>query len=112
MKVINTVARAFPRIQFIFTSHSPLVASSLEWMNIILLKLNSRTNRTTVKQLRESIHGLDADQVLISEFFGLSTTRARDKAKKLDVLTAKSRLGDEEAAKQVIAELASGSEDI
>ena len=74
MKVISTVARAFPRMQFIFTSHSPLVAGSLEWMNIITLKLNSRSNSTHATRLEESIHGLDADQVLISEFFGLKTT--------------------------------------
>jgi AAA domain, putative AbiEii toxin, Type IV TA system/AAA domain len=110
-KVIGTVARTLPRMQFIFTSHSPLVASSLEWMNIYTLKLNTKANRATAKRLKQSIHGLDADQVLISEFFGLSTTRAREKVTKLDALTAKARLGDEEAAKQVIAELASGSED-
>jgi hypothetical protein len=38
MKVIGTVARALPRIQFVFTSHSPLIAGSLEWMNIIALR--------------------------------------------------------------------------
>jgi hypothetical protein len=112
MKAISTVARALPRMQFIFTSHSPLVASSLEWMNIILLKVNAKANRTTANRLRERIHGLDADQVLISEFFGLSTTRAKDKATKLDELTVKARHGDEEAAKQLIAELANGSEDL
>ena len=81
MKVIPTVARALPRMQFVFTSHSPLVASSLEWMNIILLRLNPSKNRTSTRQLRESIHGLDADQVLISDFFGLSTTRARKRSR-------------------------------
>ena len=75
MKVIKTIAKALPRMQFIFTSHSPLVASSLEWMNINLLRINEKTNKTVVKRLKESIHGLDADQVLISSFFGLRTTR-------------------------------------
>jgi predicted ATP-binding protein involved in virulence len=111
MKVIGTVAKALPRMQFIFTSHSPLIAGSLEWMNINLLKVNAKTNKTVTKRLSESIHGLDADQVLISEFFGLSTTRAKDKATKLDNLTARARMGDEAAAKQIIAELAEGSED-
>jgi len=111
MQVIKTVAKALPKMQFVFTSHSPLVAGSLEWMNIITFKAGA-TNRTVAKRLKQSIHGLDADQVLISEFFGLSTTRAREKVTKLDELTAKARLGDKEAAKQVIAELASGSEDI
>ena len=86
MKVIRTVAKALPRMQFIFSSHSPLVASSLEWMNINLLKLNPKTNRTVAKRLMQSIHGLDADQVLLTDFFGLMTTRAASKRRKLDEL--------------------------
>lgn len=111
MKVISTVARAFPRLQFILTSHSPLVAGSLEWMNIITLKLDARSNATRVRQFKESIHGLDADQVLLSDFFGLSTTRAGEKASRLDRLTLKARGGDDDAARQLIAELAKGMED-
>jgi len=111
MKVIPTVARALPRMQFIFTSHSPLVASSLEWMNIITLKHASRSNQTHVRRLEQSIHGLDADQVLISDFFGLSSTRAKAKSSKLDELTLKARRGDDAAARRLIAELANGMED-
>jgi hypothetical protein len=109
MKVISTIARTFPRMQFIFTSHSPLVAGSLEWMNIITLKLG-KSNSTRASQSKESIHGLDADQVLLSDFFGLSTTRAAEKASKLDRLTLKARGGDDDAARRLIAELAKGME--
>jgi energy-coupling factor transporter ATP-binding protein EcfA2 len=113
MKVISTIARAFPHMQFILTSHSPLVAGSLEWMNIIMLKLNRRSNSTHAGLLRrESIHGLDADQVLVSDFFGLSTTRAPEKANKLDALTLKARGGDDDAARQLLAELAKGMEEV
>ena len=63
MQVIKTVAKALPKMQFVFTSHSPLVAGSLEWMNIITLKARP-TNRTVAKRLKQSIHGLDADQIL------------------------------------------------
>ena len=55
-------------------------------MNIGLLKINPKTNRTVVKRLKQSIHGLDADQVLLSDFFGLKTTRASSKRTKLDDL--------------------------
>jgi hypothetical protein len=72
MKVIPTIARALPRMQFVFTSHSPLVAGSLEWMNIITLKISNQSNRTRVRRLRQSIHGLDADQILLSDFFGMN----------------------------------------
>jgi energy-coupling factor transporter ATP-binding protein EcfA2 len=111
MKVISTIARTFPRMQFIFTSHSPLVAGSLEWMNIIMLKLG-KSNSTRAHRLPESIHGLDADQVLLSDFFGLSTTRAAEKANKLDRLTRKARGGDDDAARLLIAELAKGMEEV
>lgn len=110
MKVIESVAKSLPRIQFIFTSHSPLVAGSLEWMNIILLKLNSAFNRTTSKRLRESIHGLDADQILISKFFGLESTVAGAKRRQLDDITNRIRSGDKDAALQLIREMSSGME--
>jgi predicted ATP-binding protein involved in virulence len=112
MKVVGTVARAFPKLQFILTSHSPLVAGSLEWMNITTLKLQGKTNRTSAVRLKESIHGLDADQVLISSFFGLSTTRAPEKARQLDDLTRRARDGDDEAAMRVVSELAKGLETV
>jgi AAA domain, putative AbiEii toxin, Type IV TA system len=111
IKVVPTIARVFPRMQFILTSHSPLVAGSLEWMNIITLKRGGRSNSTHARRLAEGIHGLDADQVLISDFFGLKTTRAAEKASKLDRLTLKARGGDDDAARRLIAELAKGMED-
>jgi hypothetical protein len=110
MKVIRTVAKALPRIQFIFTSHSPLVAGSLEWMNINLLKVNPRTNRTVVKRLKQSIHGLDADQILLSDFFGLKSTMAAAKGRQLDDITALIRSGDKGAALELIREMSVGTE--
>jgi hypothetical protein len=111
MKVISTIARTFPRMQFILTSHSPLVAGTLEWMNIITLKLSNKSNSTKAHRLSESIHGLDADQVLISDFFGLKTTRAESKARQLDELTLQAALGDDRAAEQLISKLAEGMEE-
>jgi hypothetical protein len=110
MKVIGTVAKALPRIQFIFTSHSPLLAGSLEWMNIITLAVGTKTNRTMAKRLRQSIHGLDADQILLSDFFGLKTTIAPAKRQQLDEITARVRSGDRDAPLQLIRELSSGTE--
>jgi predicted ATP-dependent endonuclease of OLD family len=111
MTVIRSIARALPRMQFIFTSHSPLVAGSLEWMNIITLKTSNRANRTRAKRLAQGIHGLDADQILLSDFFGLSSTRAEAKKNQLDRLTARAREGDDEAALQVVRELSRGLEE-
>jgi hypothetical protein len=98
-------------MQFILTSHSPLVAGSLEWMNLITLKLDRRTNATKAHRFPESIHGLDADQVLISDFFGLTTTRAESKVRQLDKLTLQAALGDDLAAERLISEMAEGMEE-
>ena len=111
MHVIRTVAKALPNMQFIFTSHSPLVAGSLEWMNIITLKAGAKTNRTAAKRLRRSIHGLDADQILLSELFGLRTTMASSKRKHLTEITNRIRSGEKGAPLQLIREMASGTEE-
>jgi len=110
MQVIATVARTLPRMQFVFTSHSPLVAGSLEWMNIITLQIHNRSNRTQTGRLKQSIHGLDADQMLLTDFFGLKTTRASGKVSELDELQRKARHGDKDAADRIILAMAQGTE--
>lgn len=109
MQVIATVARTLPRMQFIFTSHSPLVAGSLEWMNIITLKVGEKTNRTIAKRLKQSIHGMDADQILLTDFFGLKSTMAPAKRRQLDQITDRIRSGDKNAPLQLIREMSSGT---
>lgn len=111
MQVIETVTQALPQMQFVFTSHSPLVAGSLEWMNIITLKTSAKTNRTVARRLRQGIHGLDADQILISEFFGLKSTMAPSRRRQLDALTAQIRQGDRAAPLQLIRQLSQGMEE-
>jgi predicted ATPase len=110
MKVIPTISRALPRMQFVFTSHSPLVAGSLEWMNILALKMDGKTNQTHVRRLKHSIHGLDADQILVSKFFGLKSTMAPAKRRQLDDLADRIRGGDAAAPLQLIKQLARGTE--
>ena len=111
MHVIHSVAKALPRMQFVFTSHSPLIAGSLEWMNITTLKTGIKTNRTSMKMLQQSIHGLDADQVLLSDFFGLTSTLAPEKRRQLRDLTARIRAGDKSAPLQLIREMSTGTEE-
>ena len=110
MQVIATVAKALPRMQFVFTSHSPLVAGSLEWMNIITLKVGAKTNRTIAKRLKQSIHGLDADQILLTDFFGLKSTMAPAKRQQINQITDRIRSGDKSAPLQLIREMSSGTE--
>lgn len=110
MTVLPTLATELPNLQFIVTSHSPLIAGSLEWPNIIVMK-EAPGEASDAERLEWSIHGLDADQVLLTDFFGLESTRAPGKRRRLKDLTIQAREGDPEAAKRLLAELSTGSED-
>ena len=59
----------------------------------------------------ESIHGLDADQILLSDFFGLKTTIAPAKRRQLDEITDRIRSGDRNAPHRLIREMSSGTEE-
>src|SRR5690348_17444441 len=82
MTILPTLAKTLPNIQFIVTSHSPLIVGSLEWMNIILMA-SGKQRCTEAKRVKWAVHGLDADQVLLTDFFGLSSTRAPGKEKEI-----------------------------
>lgn len=73
MKVIDSLAAALPRMQFIFTTHSPLIVGSLEWMNVLVMREGPKG--VTAERVRRAIHGLDADQLLVTDLFGLASTR-------------------------------------
>jgi predicted ATPase len=104
MTVLPTIAQALPKIQFIVTSHSPLVVGSMESANIILMQPGP--NQTSVpSRITERVHGLDADQILMTSFFGLETTRAGETAKRLDELTTQAASGSLKAANQLLEEL-------
>jgi hypothetical protein len=56
------------------------------------------------------VHGLDADQILVSDLFGLESTRAPEMQNRLYKLRIAARRGDDDAAKKLIAALAKGLE--
>lgn len=74
-QVVGTIAKILPRMQFIFTSQSPLVATSLTWMNILNLKTNPHTHCSEVIQVKKQIRGISVDRALSSAFFGLTKAR-------------------------------------
>lgn len=108
MRIIGSLARALPNIQFILTSHSPLVAGSLEWMNVIVMR--EKRGAVVAERLDRPIHGLDADQLLLTDLFGLTTTRADAKQKKLKKLSLDARRGDADAALMLLREMSKGGE--
>lgn len=109
MTVLPTLAAALPNIQFIVTSHSPLLVGSLEWANIIHMSPGPQKS-TKASRIEWAVHGLDADQVLLTDFFGLSSTRAPGHKRTLKELSLKARLGDTAAAKELLAQMSRGTE--
>ena len=108
LTVLPSLSRAFPNIQFIVTSHSPLVVGSLEWMNILLMDFAD--GRTKAERVDWAVHGLDADQILLSDFFGMDSTRAEGRMGELKRLSRRAREGDTEAAEELLTKLSEGSE--
>jgi hypothetical protein len=109
MTVLPRLARELPKIQFIVTSHSPLIVGSLEWMNIIVM-CPERGQSSSPKRIRFAVHGLDADQVLLTRFFGLPSTRVESKGRRLKALTLEARDGNPRAAGELLKEMSRGME--
>ena len=111
MTVLPTLAKELPNIQFIVTSHSPLIVGSLEWVNIIAMEPGPKQS-SVPKRIRWAIHGLDADQVLLTDFFGLESTRAPGKKRMLKKLSLAARTGDANAAKLLLDHMSRGVEEV
>jgi predicted ATP-binding protein involved in virulence len=108
VSVIPRLARAMPNLQFVFTTHSPLVVGTLHRENIRVLK--SGPNGSVVEASQEEVHGLSANQILTSEYFGLQTTREPKFAVKLNEVAKKARDGDADSAEQFLRMLSLGAD--
>jgi energy-coupling factor transporter ATP-binding protein EcfA2 len=110
-EVVPTVAKVLPHLQFVFTTHSPIVAGTLSAKNIFVLEMDG-SGASTIRQLQEPIHGLNADQILVSSYFGLNTTRAPGAEDKLRELSQRAMSGDSEAAVTFLKVLTSGADPV
>ena len=75
--VLPTVSRALPRLQFVCTTHSPIVAGTVESANLFLV-VPDGDSASVLARPEVEVHGLTADQILTSSHFGLESTRAPD----------------------------------
>lgn len=107
--VISRLSEALPQLQFVFTTHSPIVASSVERHNLFVMSEGPRGS-SRVEQLGERSFGLDAQQILLSPYFGLDSTRAIGFIDEMDQLSRKLKPGKPEIALQMMRRLA-GRED-
>ncbi len=72
-KILTQLRQSFPRIQFIITTHSPLVAASAEDGELILLK--RERDHVVAVQDHPTVQGWRFDQILTSFWFGLYSAR-------------------------------------
>ena len=108
MKIIPLLSEALPKIQFFVTTHSPLVVGSIEWQNIIYLKTNNDLSSKPVREKR-NVRGLDSDQILVSDLFGLKTTRNDSVADRIRILSFNASNGNSEARKELMELMTKGS---
>lgn len=98
--VVPRLAKTFPRLQFILTTHSPLVVGTVHAANVRVI------GKSQVHQFSEQLHGLSVDQILSSPYFGYTKPRSDKSEEKLkELLEGPIDEGDGGAAVQFLKEL-------
>ncbi len=111
LRVLSSLAGTLPRLQFVVTAHSPLLAGALRPDNTILLEPDREApghGATHARRLREDVFGRTADRVLTSSYFDLETSRADPFRAKLRTIIERARAGDPDAPIQFMQMLATG----
>ncbi len=99
--VLARLAGTLPNLQFLLTSHSPLIAGGLRAENLILLEVDPDapgSGATRARRLSEDVYGATADQVLTSSYFDLEMSRSGSFRSVLRTLSLAARDGDVESA--------------
>jgi energy-coupling factor transporter ATP-binding protein EcfA2 len=73
MKVTKSLREAFPRVQFVATTHDPLCLRGLQDGEVAVLRSEKR-NTYALREDLPPVEGLAVDQLLTSEHFGLYST--------------------------------------
>lgn len=73
MRVMSSLREAFPRVQFVVTTHDPLCIRGMDDGEVVVLARNEKGGITTLADLPD-VSGMRAEQLLTSEYFGLSST--------------------------------------
>lgn len=104
MQLLPRLAKCLPKIQFIVTSHSPLLVGSLDWRNVIVAR-QRKDGSSILEQVEVGIAKMDADQILLTDLFGLETTRSGTQSRRTRRLIERAREGDADAARLLMADL-------
>jgi uncharacterized protein (TIGR02646 family) len=73
MQVMRSLRRALPRVQFIATTHDPLCLRGMEDGEVVVLQ-RDQTGQIVMLENLPSLKGMRAEQLLTSDYFGLSST--------------------------------------
>lgn len=73
MQIVGALRKAFPRMQFIITTHDPLCLKGMEDGEVMVLRRNPKGEVLAVENL-PPVSRMRVDQILTSEHFGLSST--------------------------------------
>jgi predicted ATP-binding protein involved in virulence len=108
-EIVAQISEALPRLQFVFTTHSPIVAGSVSSANLFIVAQPNDQDSATITRPSSEVYGLSADQILTSSMFGLNSTRAPEFVKTLEHLESKATTGDADAAMALMRGLSQGA---
>jgi hypothetical protein len=77
MRLTKVLRRAFPRLQFIVTTHDPLCLRGLRNGETVTIEKTAR-GRVFARTDLPPIEGMRVDQILLSEYFGLRSAMDPD----------------------------------
>lgn len=109
MRIVGALRRAFPQVQFIFSTHDPLCLRGLGRGEMAVLR-RARDRSVYVVEDLPSVEGMRVDQLLTSEHFGLDTTldpaSEEDMKRFRELSVSRTRTLDEDAElEQLMAKL-------
>jgi hypothetical protein len=111
LEVVPRVADALPYMQFVVSTHSPLVVGSLHRDNVLLLTdhaVSALVRETRIAPPAAETFGLGAEQLLTSESFGLVSTRTPDFVDRLQQASRAAQQGSAEATMHFLRLLSLG----
>lgn len=102
-EIVARLKAQFPNVQFIATTHSPLVVAGLSREEVFLAARDPEdASRITVIPSPIHFEGLRADQILTSPLFGLSSTRGPHVDRYTHLLAKRERTPDEERELEIL----------
>lgn len=108
-RIVSTLAQTFPELQFLLTTHSPLIVGSLRREHLhVLHRDESGTHQ--LHSAATSPYGLSTDQILTSAWFGLDDTRDSSFGERLVEVRSQAMSGDVDAFLRFTQMLSEGEE--